>query len=142
MSVTRFNFNSSLTPAEGVAALTDFGAARPDAWSSIDRAHFSVHDIGDNWAEVTEGNASAWERARYEWDEAAGKVDITTHDSKLFGRGGGWTFLFAPQPGGSRVDVQLTRSPTSLKGKLLASLLPLVGPSSLKKSFSGPLKGI
>ena len=45
-----------------------------------------------------------------------------------------------PENGGTRVDVELTRRPTAFKGKLLAALLPVVGPSSLRKSFSGPLK--
>ncbi|MBF6301501.1 hypothetical protein IU459_28770 [Nocardia amamiensis] len=36
--------------------------------------------------------------------------------------------------------VELTRTPQALEGKLLAVLLPLVGPSSLRKSLAGPLQ--
>ncbi|MFE7750243.1 hypothetical protein [Streptomyces sp. NPDC057428] len=140
MSVTRFHLNSTLSPADVVAVLTDFSPTRAEAWPSIDAEHFIVHELGDTWAEVTEGTSAAWERARYQWDAEKGKVTVTTLDSKLFGAGGGWVFRTTPEGEGTRVDVELTREPAAFKGKMLAALLPLVGPSSLRKSFQGPLK--
>ncbi len=140
MAVVRFHLVSSLTPAQALAVLTDFGPSRAENWPSIDADHFTVHELGRNWAEVTEGTSAAWERARYEWDENGAEVTITTLDSKLFGAGGGWIFRLTPEGEGARVDVELTRTPAALKGKMLASLLPLVAPSSLRKSFAGPLK--
>ncbi|MGW3489135.1 hypothetical protein [Streptomyces sp. NPDC001054] len=140
MAVVRFRLDSTLTPSKALAVLTDFGPSRPREWPSIDAGHFVVHARGANWAEVTEGTAAAWERARYEWDADTARVTITTLDSKLFGAGGGWTFRMTPQGAGSRIDVELTRTPATAKGKLLAALLPLVGPSSLRKSFAGPLR--
>lgn len=142
MTTIRFHFDSSLSPAAALQVLTDFGPARPQAWSSIDAEHFVVHERGDTWALVTEGTAAAWEKARYEWDPSGDEVVVTTLDSKLFGPGGGWRFRVTPQGAGSRIDVELTRTPAALKGKMLASLLPLVGPASLKKSFAGPLKAV
>lgn len=142
MTTIRFHLLSSLSPADVVAVLTDFGPARTAAWPSIDAEHFQVHDRGENWAEVTEGTAAAWERARYTWDPAGDTVRITTLDSKLFGAGGGWVFTVTPEDLGTRVDVELTRTPRTVKGRLLAALLPLVGPSSLRKSFAGPLKAV
>ena len=140
MTTVRFHFTSSLNPSQVREALTDFGPSRPAAWPSIDAEHFIVHEIGDNWAVVTEGTASAWERARYEWEPNGDRVTITTQDSKLFGPGGGWVFQLIPEGTGTRVHVELTRSPKALKGMLLASLLPLIGPSALRKSFREPLK--
>ncbi|WP_063043556.1 hypothetical protein [Nocardia pseudovaccinii] len=140
MATVRFHLLSTLSPAEVVHVLTDFGSTRPEVWPTIDADHFVVHDRGDTWAEVTEGTAAAWERARYEWDPIGDTVTITTLDSKLFGVGGGWVFRATPEPDGTRVDVELTRTPRALKGKFLAALLPLVGPSSLRKSFTGPLR--
>jgi hypothetical protein len=140
MTVARFHLTSSLSVTELMDVLTDFSAARPDAWPTIDAEHFVVHDRGDTWAEVTEGTASAWERARYDWDAERGRVEVTTHDSKVFGPGGGWLFQLTPTTFGTRVDVELTRVPQGLKRKLLASLLPLVAPSSLRKSFAKPLQ--
>ncbi|WP_399895924.1 hypothetical protein ACGH7X_40355 [Streptomyces sp. BBFR51] len=140
MSVVRFHLNSSLSPAGVLAVLTDFGPSRAEAWPTIDAEHFTVHDLGDTWAEVTEGTGAAWERARYQWDDSSGKVTITTLDSKLFGPGGGWVFQTTPEGEGTRIDVQLTREPSTVKGKMLAALLPL-GVSSLRKSFKAPFKG-
>ncbi|MEU6581787.1 hypothetical protein [Nocardia sp. NPDC046763] len=140
MATVRFHLLSTLTPAEVVRVLTDFGPTRTEVWPSIDAEHFVVHDRGETWAEVTEGTAAAWERARYQWDPDGDTVTVTTLDSKLFGAGGGWVFRATPESGGTRVDVELTRTPQAFKGKLLAALLPLVGPSSLRKSFAGPLR--
>ncbi|MFI9532048.1 hypothetical protein ACIG56_02290 [Nocardia fusca] len=140
MTTIRFPLQSTLSPAEVLGVLTDFGPTRPEAWPTIDAEHFMVHDRGETWAEVTEGTAAAWERARYEWDPASTTVTIRTLDSKLFGAGGGWIFRAVPASTGSRVEVELTRTPKTLKGRVLAALLPLVGPSSLRKSFAGPLR--
>lgn len=140
MSVVRFHLVSSLSPADVLDVLTDFGPSRAEAWPTIDAEHYTVHELGDTWAEVTEGTSSAWERARYEWDAGQGRVTVTTHDSKLFGPGGGWIFQLTPEGDGTRVDIELTRRPSTFKGRALAALLPVVGPSSLGKSFRGPLK--
>ncbi|MDX3094917.1 hypothetical protein PV703_25195 [Streptomyces sp. ME01-24h] len=140
MAVVRFHLTSSLSQADVLAVLTDFSPARAEAWPSIDSEHFVVHELGENWAEVTEGTSAAWERARYAWDNESGEVTVTTLDSKLFGAGGGWVFRTTPGTDGTRVDVELTRKPTAFKGKILAGLLPLIGASTLRKSFQGPLK--
>ncbi|MGV9803812.1 hypothetical protein ACWDTP_37800 [Mycobacterium sp. NPDC003449] len=139
MPVIRLTMTSTLPPVELMAVLTDFGATRPSQWPTIDDAYFQVHAIGDTWAEVTEGTAAAWERARYDWDTERGRVTITTHESKVFGPGGGWVFQLTPTAEGSKVDIELTRNPEGLRRKLLAALLPLVAPASLRKSFAAPL---
>jgi len=51
---------------------------------------FRVHALGETRAEVTQGTASAWERARYEWDTQRGHLTVTTHDAEVFGPGGSW----------------------------------------------------
>lgn len=140
MTAVRFHLDSTLAPEAAMGVLTDFSPARAEAWPTIDADHLTVHAQGDNWAEVTEGTAAAWEHARYEWDDERGRVDITTLDSKVFGPGGGWVFQVSPAEDGSRIDVELTRRPQTLQRKLLAALLPLVGPATLSKSFAGPLQ--
>ncbi|MFD7711192.1 hypothetical protein ACFV6E_04915 [Streptomyces sp. NPDC059785] len=140
MAVVRLRLVSTLGPAAALKVLTDFSPARAEDWPSIDADHFTVHGLGEDWAEVTEGTAAAWERARYDWDALEGRVTVTTLDSKLFGPGGGWVFRLTPEGTGTRIDVELTRRPAGLKAKLLAALLPLVAPASLRKSFQGPLK--
>ena len=140
MPTVRLHMTSSLSAPELMAVLTDFSTARPNVWPTIDADHFEVHAVGETWAEVTEGTASAWERARYEWDLQRRRVTVTTHDSKVFGPGGGWVFQLTPQPTGTRVDVELTRRPTTFTRRILAALLPLVAPRALKKSLAGPLQ--
>ncbi|GJF33994.1 hypothetical protein KNE206_66940 [Kitasatospora sp. NE20-6] len=140
MPVVRIHLVSALSPSAVREVLTDFGPSRPQAWSTIDAEHFTVHDLGAHWAEVTEGTAAAWERARYEWAPDGDTVTVTTLDSKLFGAGGGWVFRMTPEGDGTRVDVELTRRPRALKGKILASLLPVVAPAALRKSLAGPLQ--
>ncbi|MCE4027188.1 hypothetical protein LXM50_14505 [Microbacterium sp. Au-Mic1] len=140
MTTVRFQLTSALPATQAFAVLTDFSATRADIWPSIDLDHLQVHDRGENWAEVTEGTDAAWERSRYEWDTTGTRVDVTTHDSKLFGAGGGWTFRLTPVADGTLVDVELVREPRSVKGRMLAALLPLVGPTSLKKSFATALQ--
>lgn len=86
MSVVSFQMTSVLDPESVMDVLTDFGPRRPELWPTIDADHFQVHSLGDTWAEVTEGTAAAWGRARYDWDVRRRRVTITTHDSKVFGR--------------------------------------------------------
>jgi YD repeat-containing protein len=135
----RLQMTSALNASELMTVLTDFSADRPAVWPTIDADHFEVHAVGDTWAEVTEGTAAAWERARYDWDAHRQRVTVTTHDSKVFGPGGGWVFQFTPQATGTQIDVELTRRPTGLTRRFLAALLPLVAPRALKRSFAGPL---
>lgn len=142
MPTVRIQMTSRLKPSELMSVLTDFSATRPAVWPTIDTDHFCVHAVGDTWAEVTEGTASAWERARYEWDTRRGLVTVTTHESKVFGPGGGWVFQLTPGADGTRIDVELTRSPTTLGRRMVAALLPLVAPRSLRKSFAEPLQAV
>src|SRR5919106_1412038 len=62
---------STLPPPEVLRILTDFGPSRADAWPGVDEDHFTVHEQGPDWADVTEGNKTTWERERYSWDAAA-----------------------------------------------------------------------
>lgn len=140
MPVVRFHIDSRWDPAQVMSVLTDFSPRRAQMWPTIDSEHFEVHSLGDTWAEVTEGTASAWERARYDWNDADGTVTVTTHDSKVFGPGGGWLFRLTPAPGGgTRIEVELTRQPAGFTRKALAALLPVAAPATLKKSFAGLL---
>lgn len=139
MTTVRFSLTSPLMPEDALKVLTDFGPSRADAWPTIDAGHLQVHSTGDDWAEVTEGTAAAWERARYEWNTNTGRVEITTIESKVFGPGGGWTFQFSPVEGGTKVDVELTRTPATFGKKILAAILPLAA-GSLKKSVAVPFQ--
>lgn len=140
MPTVHLQMTSRLSAPDLMSVLTDFSAARPVTWPTIDADHFHVHALGDSWAEVTEGTSAAWERARYEWDTRHGRVTVTTHESKVFGPGGGWIFQLTPQTSGTRVDIELTRNPSIFGRRLLAALLPVVARRSLRRSFAVALQ--
>lgn len=137
MPSLHFHVNSSMSPAEVMGVLTNFSPSRVEEWPSIDAEHFQVHDRGETWAAVTEGNGKSWERARYEWDPATQRATVTTRESVPFGSGG-WQFQMTPTDDGTRVDVRLERHPTVLKAKTTSAIIPFAGPV-FRKSFREPL---
>jgi hypothetical protein len=140
MPTTQFTVHTTLSPADVLTLFTDFGPERASRWPNVDQDHFTVHDVGDAWAEVTEGNAMGWERARYSWDAAAGTVTIDTLDSNLWGPGSGWRYRLTPADGGTDVHVTLIREPTSLRGRLVGALIPVLGARTLGKQFQSVLR--
>jgi hypothetical protein len=139
MPRTRFTVHTSLSPNEVMELFTDFGPDRASRWPNVNDAHFTVHELGPDWAEVTEGNALAWERERYAWDAAAGTITIDTLDSNLWAAGSGWRYELKPASGGTDVNVTLTRQAKSLRGKLLGALIPIVGAPTLSRQFRSVL---
>lgn len=139
MATTRFKVHTSLSPNEVLELFTDFGADRASRWPNIDHAHFELHYSGPGWAEVTEGNALGWERERYSWDAQAGTIKIDTLESNLWGPGSGWCYELEPTPGGTDVQVTLTRVAKSFRGKLVGALIPIVGARTLGRQFRSVL---
>jgi hypothetical protein len=139
MPTTQFTVHSTLSPSEVMALFTDFGPDRASRWPNVDDAHFTVHEAGPDWAEVTEGNAMGWERERYTWDAAAGTVGIETLDSNLWAPGIGWRYQLTPAAAGTDVHVTLTRVPKSLRGRLISALIPILGARTLGKQFQSVL---
>jgi hypothetical protein len=140
MPATRFTAHTSLSPSQTLGLLTDFGPDRATRWPNLDDAHFKVHDQGSDWAEVTEGNSMAWERERYSWDAATGRVVVDTLDSNLWGPGSGWLYELTPSAGGTDVKVTLTRVPSSLRGRLIGALIPIAGSRALGRQFRSVLR--
>ena len=140
MATTHFTVHTSLPPTEVMTMFTDFGPGRAERWPNVDAGHFAVHDQGPDWAEVTEGNAMGWERERYSWDTAAGTVAIDTVDSNLWAVGSGWRYVLTTAGTGTDVEVTLTRVAGSLKGRLVALLIPVVGARVLGKQFQSVLR--
>jgi hypothetical protein len=140
MPSTRFTVHTTLSPSEVLTLFTDFGPDRAEQWPNINTAHFTVHDQGPDWAEVTEGNAMGWERERYSWDAAAGTVAIDTLDSNLWGPGSGWRYQLTPAAGGTDLQVTLTRVPGSFKGRIVGALIPIAGARALGRQFQSVLR--
>ncbi len=119
--------NTPKSPQEVLKILTDFSPARADAWPGVDLSHLQVHDSGDDWIEVTEGNNVGWEREKYTWDAAAGTVTATTVESNLWAAGSRWDYRLTPSGGGTTVDVTVHRVGKGVKGKLVGALLLVIG---------------
>ena len=140
MPKTQFTVHTGLSPSAVMELFTDFGPERASRWPNVNESHFKVHELGPDWAEVTEGNSMGWERERYSWDAAAGTVAIDTLDSNLWGQGSGWRYELAESAAGTDVQVTLTRVGKSIRGKLIGALIPLVGARTLGKQFSSVLR--
>jgi hypothetical protein len=121
--------HGAVPPEQFVAALTDFGSGRAEIWGASDPSHFTVHDRGDTWAEVTEGSAAGgvWQRLRYDWS-VPDVVTLDVLDSNAFGPGSRWTYrVESDGAGGCHVDLTIVRVPTTTKGRVFDALLSLGG---------------
>ena len=128
MPTVHVSDESSVTPQRVLEAAHDFSERRAELWPDVHIAHLQIHETGENFAEVTEGNpwpiGYVWERLRYDWSEA-GSVKGTVIDSNLFKPGSTWEIHATPTDGGSRVDVIAVRHLRGFKGRLLTPVFPL-----------------
>jgi len=139
LPVLHVSVTSPLPPQEALQRLTDFSPSRAEAWTGVDNDNLIVHDKGDGWAEVTEGNKLGWERERYTWDAAAGTVSAVTVNSNIWASGSGWNYTILPEGTGSRVEVTAVRKGYGIKGKLVGALLSLVGKRLITSSTTAAL---
>jgi hypothetical protein len=118
---------SPASPEQILEAAHDFSPRRAEMWPDVHLEHLQVHESGDGWAEVTEGNpwpiGYVWERLRYEWSEPGSVLGIVIA-SNIFHAGSSWEIRATEEAGGSIVNLIAVRH---LKGKgwLLAPFFPL-----------------
>ncbi len=128
-----------VTPESVLEAARDFSDRRAELWPDVHVAHLQVHETGENFAVVTEGNpwpiGYVWERLHYDWSEA-GSVKGTVIDSNLFKPGSTWEIRAKAANGGSLVEVIGVRHLKG-RGRLLAPLFPL---GLAKQSVAGHLR--
>ncbi len=119
---------TSLPPVRVLEAARDFSERRAAMWPDVHVEHLQLHEAGETFAEVTEGNpwpiGYVWERLRYDWSEP-GSVKGTVVDSNIFKPGSTWEIRATPANGGSRVEVIGVRHLRGFKGRLLAPVFPL-----------------
>jgi len=140
MPTVKAQLQSPLAPADVLRILTDFGPGRSQAWPGVDSEHLTLHDQGDRWADVTEGNTATWERARYDWAADGSTVTAVTTDSNVWAAGSRWDYRLTPTNGGTLVEVTLLRHGKNLKGRLIGAILPLAGKSVVTKSLAAALQ--
>ena len=65
--------DSTATPEQVLEAARDFTDRRAELWRDVYTEHLTIHDRGETWADVTEGNpwpiGLVWERLRYDWSQ-------------------------------------------------------------------------
>ena len=142
MPTMHFTLNTTATPEQFRAGLTDFGPGRGKLFANSKDGYLKVHSLGPTDADVTEGSAGIWERLRYDWSDP-NHITLTTIDSNTWGGKSGHTYTLTPQPNATtEVDVVVVRDPKTFKGRALAALLQLGGKRLIVKAFANTLKAI
>ena len=119
---------TSASPEQVIEAARDFTPRRAELWRDVHVEHLHVHEQGETWAEVTEGNpwpiGLVWERIRYDWSQPDA-LRGTVLDSNLFKPGSTWEIrATAAADGGSRVEITAVRKLRG-RGCLLWPFFPL-----------------
>jgi hypothetical protein len=142
MATLRFHENTSATPEQLVAGVTDFGPDRSKLFARSADGYLKVHSQGPTEADVTEGSGGIWERLRYDWSDP-NRIVMTTVDSNAWGRNSGHTYTFTRRPDGTTdVDAVVVREGKNVKGRLLEILVGTVGKRALAKAFANTVKAI
>ena len=142
MSKIHFHKNTTLTPEQYIAGLTDFSPGRSKIFSKSADDYLKVHSVGASEADVTEGSGGVWERLHYDWSNPD-RVVLKTTDSNTWGGASGYTYTFKPEPQGkTEVDVDIVREGKNVKGKALALALGTVGKGVLAKAFDQSITAI
>jgi hypothetical protein len=142
MATLHFIANTTATPEQFVAGLTDFGPGRKDLFENSTDDDLKVHSQGPTEADVTEGSSGIWERLHYDWSDPD-RVVLQTTDSNTWSNQSSHTYTFKPQPNGTTdVDYVVVRDGKTFKGRLLGLILDTVGKGRLKKAFDGAVKAI
>ena len=138
MAHVRYEADGPVAAPRFIAALTDFTDRRPAIWPGLSSRLYRVHQVGDTWAEVTEGSdvlGGIWARERYDWS-TPGVVTIECLESPFFRRGPTATWRVSPTASGCHVEVDLHRIAHSPRGFLVGVLVQLMG----KRRFAAELR--
>ena len=121
---------STATPEQILEAARDFTDRRAELWRDVYLEHMTIHDRGEVWADVTEGNpwprpfGLVWERLRYDWSEP-GVLQGTVIESNLFKPGSTWEIRASRiDDDMSRVEILAVRHLRG-RGRLLWPVFPL-----------------
>ena len=142
MSTIHFKQSTTLTPAQYVAGLTDFGPGRSRLFGNSADEDLKVHSQSAHHADVTEGSGGTWERLEYDWSDPRRVVAKTT-DSNAWGGHSGHTYTFVQRPDGmTDIDYVVVREGKNLKGRFLGVVLGTVGKGVLRKAFGNSIKAL
>jgi hypothetical protein len=142
MTTIHMHENTTATPQQFLAGLTDFGPGREKLFGNSANSYLKVHSLSAHHANVTEGSGGVWERLQYDWSDPYRVVMVTT-DSNAWGGASGHTYTLTPNPDGTTdVDVVVVREGKNLKGRFLGFVFRTVGKNVLPKAFGKSVKAI
>ena len=138
MTTIRIVLESMLPADDVLAAAHDFTARRSRIFKAVQPKYLVVHEIGDGFADVTEGTRAGpivnWERCHYDWS-TPGHVIATVIDSNVYAFPGSRWELSANASGtGSTVEMIWTRRFNRRpKGRLFGFAFLRIGRSAFGK---------
>src|ERR1700736_2815352 len=142
MANVRFSIDSSISAESVLVAATDFSENRPRYWPNIDPKTYKVHSRSATAADVTEGSAvfgGIWAREVYDWSEPS-TIRATVQESNAFQAGGTWQLRATARPeGGCHIEVLNHRVARGFKGRVIGTMLTLMGSKVLPKQLQQTL---
>jgi hypothetical protein len=142
MSTIYFHEQTTSTPEQFVAGLTDFGPGRSKLFANSADDYLKVHTQNATQADVTEGSGGVWERLHYDWSDPD-RVVMTVTDSNVWGGNSGHTYTFTRNPDGTtNLDAVVVREGKNLKGRVLGVVLGTVGKGRLESELRKTIKAI
>jgi len=124
---------SPLLASQVLEAAYDFSERRAEVFPAVSLKYFELHELGDTWADVTEGTRAGigvnWERCRYDWSHP-GSVRATVTDSNVYAvPGSSWELKATPTTAqGCRIEMVWVREFThGPRGAIFGTLFRLVG---------------
>lgn len=135
MATIKFFADVRATPAQYLAALTDFGPGRAEVFPNSADEALTVIDLGDDYADVTEGAGGVWETLHYDWSNPD-HVVLRTTDSNAWGGESGHFYDFKILADGSTaLEYTVVREGKNARGYFLQFVLSTVGRTVLAKAF-------
>jgi hypothetical protein len=142
MTTIKMHANTTATPEQILAALTDFGPGREKIFGNSADGYLKVHSQSAGHADVTEGSSGVWERLRYDWTDPH-RIVMRTIDSNAWGGASGHVYTLKQNPGGTTdIDAVVVREGKNLKGRFFGLVFKTVGRNVLPKAFAKTIKAI
>ena len=120
---------TSLSPEQVVAALTDFSERRPYMWTGISPHHYKVFSVGETSADVREGTKQGpidvWAREQYDWSKP--NTVVWTVKESNFCTPGSYVKaeIYPREGGGSTIKSTWDRTATSASGRFIFAAMKL-----------------
>jgi Polyketide cyclase / dehydrase and lipid transport len=147
MTEIRIAANSLLPPERVLAAGHDFSDRRAAVFPAVRLEHFQVHELGEDWADATEGTPAGigvnWERCRYDWSQPDTVIATVTASNVYAIPGSSWELRAHPADGGSRVEMIWRREfAPGVRGRVFGTLFRLLGKPIFRRYAHQTLKNL